>query len=104
MATAVILDNIKGKTESIFPIDYSIVEVRDLNVNTLILDDLKNKTERIFPIDYSLVEIKDLSVNTLITEVLPFRVKFTAIQIQAIGLGNTPGIGLQVIGYSNYIL
>jgi len=71
---------------------------------SVILDNLQNKTEKIFPIDYPLVQIKDFTRNTLITEVLPFRVKFSAIQIVAIGLGNTPGIPLQVIGYSNYIL
>ena len=70
----------------------------------VILDNIKGKTEKVFPIDYPLVEIKDMSINSVITEVLPFRVKFTAIQIQAIGLGNTPAIPLQVIGYSNYIL
>ena len=69
-----------------------------------LLDNLKGKTERIFPIDYVEVRIEDLTRKTVITEVLPFRVKFTAIQIQAIGLGNTPAIPLQVIGYSNYIL
>ena len=70
----------------------------------IILDDLKNKTERIFPIDYAIVTVEDFTRKSIITEVLPFRVKFTAIQIQAIGLGNTPAIPLQVIGYSNYIL
>ena len=70
----------------------------------VILDDLKNKTERIFTIDYALTQIDDFTRITVITEVLPFRVKFTAIQIVAIGLGNTPPIPLQVIGYSNYIL
>jgi len=70
----------------------------------LILDELNGKTKKIFPIDYPLIQVEDFTRNTLITEILPFRVKFTAIQIQAIGLGNTPGIGLQVIGYSNYIL
>jgi len=70
----------------------------------IILDDLKSKTERIFPVDYSLTQIDDFTRTTVITEVLPFRVKFTAIQIVAIGLGNTPAIPLQVIGYSNYIL
>jgi len=70
----------------------------------LILDELNGKTKQIFPIDYPLIQVEDFTRNTLITEVLPFRVKFSAIQIQAIGLGNTPGIGLQVIGYSNYIL
>jgi hypothetical protein len=70
----------------------------------LILDELNGKTKTIFPIDYPLIQVEDFTRNTLITDILPFRVKFSAIQIQAIGLGNTPGIGLQVIGYSNYIL
>jgi hypothetical protein len=69
-----------------------------------LLDNLKGKTERIFPIDYPEVQIEDFTHKVVITEVLPFRVKFSAIQIQAIGLGNTPAIPLQVIGYSNYIL
>ena len=70
----------------------------------LILDELKNKTERIFLVDYAQVKVENFTRKTVITEVLPFRVKFSAIQIQAIGLGNTPAIPLQVIGYSNYIL
>jgi hypothetical protein len=70
----------------------------------LILDELNNKTKQIFPIDYPLIQVEDFTRNTLVTGILPFRVKFTAIQIQAIGLGNTPAIPLQVIGYSNYIL
>ncbi len=70
----------------------------------VILDELNNKTKRIFSIDYPLIQVEDFTRNTLITEILPFRVKFSAIQIVAIGLGNTPGIPLQVIGYSNYIL
>jgi hypothetical protein len=70
----------------------------------LILDELNNKTKRIFPIDYPLTEVENFTRTVVISDVLPFRVKFTAIQIQAIGLGNTPAIPLQVIGYSNYIL
>jgi hypothetical protein len=70
----------------------------------VLLDTIKGKTESIFPIDYPEVRIEDFARKTIITEILPFRVKFTAIQIQAIGLGNTPAIPLQVIGYSNYIL
>jgi len=70
----------------------------------LILDELNNKTKQIFSIDYPLIQVEDFTRTTIISDVLPFRVRFTAIQIQAIGLGNTPGIGLQVIGYSNYIL
>ena len=40
----------------------------------------------------------------LINEVLPFRIRFTDIKIPGYGPNNVPGIGLQVIGYSNYIL
>jgi hypothetical protein len=71
---------------------------------SIIIDDLNNKTKLIETKDYSIVKIKDLTRNVRIEEILPFRVKFTAIQIVAIGLGNTPAIPLQVIGYSNYIL
>jgi hypothetical protein len=70
----------------------------------LILDKLNGKTKQICPIEYPLIQVEDFTRDTVITEILPFRVKFTAIQIVAIGLGNTPGIPLQVIGYSNYIL
>jgi hypothetical protein len=71
---------------------------------TKLLDNLKGKTERIFPIDYPEVQIENFTHKVVITEVLPFRVKFTAIQIEGLGIGNTPAIPLQVIGYSNYIL
>ena len=70
----------------------------------IILDELSNNTKRIFPIDYPVVQIENLERTVSISEVLPFRVRFTAIQVQAIGLGNTPAIPLQGIGYSNYIL
>jgi len=70
----------------------------------LILNELNGKTKQIFSIDYPLIQVEDFIRTVVISEVLPFRVKFSAIQIQAISLGNTPGIGLQVIGYSNYIL
>jgi hypothetical protein len=70
----------------------------------LILDELNGKTKKIFPIDYPLVRVEEVTRNVIVSDILPFRVRFTAIQIQAIGLGNTPAIPLQVIGYSNYIL
>jgi len=70
----------------------------------VILDELNGKTKKIFPIDYPLVRVEEVTRNVIVSDILPFRVRFTAIQIQAIGLGNTPAIPLQVIGYSNYIL
>ena len=69
----------------------------------LILDELNNKTKSIYPIDYSIIKIEDKNRQTIASDILPFRVRFIPIQIESL-IGNPPGIGLQVIGYSNYIL
>jgi hypothetical protein len=39
-----------------------------------------------------------------INEVLPFRIRFTDVRVPGYGPNNIPGIGLQIIEYSNYIL
>jgi hypothetical protein len=49
------------------------------------------------------VEIIEPSRGISIRSVLPFRIRFTAIEIPA-SIGNVPAIPLQIIGYSNYIL
>jgi hypothetical protein len=68
-----------------------------------IINDLNNSVKFIEPKNYSIVTIKDPQPSVKIEEILPFRVKFTAVQIQDIR-GMIPAIPLQVIGYSNYIL
>jgi hypothetical protein len=56
---------------------------------------------------------EDFSIKTSITSapgkvvinsVLPFRIRLTAIRIEAGGSSLIPPIPLQIIGYSNYIL
>lgn len=39
-----------------------------------------------------------------INQVLPFRIRFTDVRIPGYNQNNVPGIGLQIIEYSNYIL
>lgn len=39
-----------------------------------------------------------------INETIPFRVRFTNIMVPGYSSTNIPGIGIQVIGFSNYIL
>ena len=39
-----------------------------------------------------------------INEVLPFRIRFTEVRVPGYSPNNVPGIGLQIIEYSNYIL
>ena len=44
------------------------------------------------------------SKNVVINSTLPFRIRLTAIRIEAGGASSVPPIPLQIIGYSNYIL
>jgi len=39
-----------------------------------------------------------------INEVLPFRIRFIGARVPGYNQNNVPGIGLQIIQYSNYIL
>jgi hypothetical protein len=70
---------------------------------SIILDDINNTTRLIEQVNYPLVQIEENLRTVTINEILPFRVRFTAIQIEDLR-GNVPAIPLQVIGYSNYIL
>jgi hypothetical protein len=60
-------------------------------------------TKIIERVSFPKAEIVDLNRGIRINSVLPFRIRFTAIQIPS-GIGNVPAIPLQVIGFSNYIL
>jgi hypothetical protein len=46
----------------------------------------------------------DYPKTTTVTEILPFRLTITNIGIEGYRADNAPGIGVQVIGFSNYIL
>jgi hypothetical protein len=55
--------------------------------------------------DFSIkTSISAPSKNVAINSVLPFRIRLTAIRIEAGGATTVPPIPLQIIGYSNYIL
>lgn len=62
------------------------------------------KTVRIESEDFINTSFKTGKRMALIEQTLPFRIKFTAIQVPGYGPSNVPPIPLQIIGYSNYIL
>jgi hypothetical protein len=41
---------------------------------------------------------------SIINDTLPYRIRLTNIQIPGHDINNIPGIGIQIIGFSNYIL
>jgi hypothetical protein len=55
------------------------------------------------PISSGIVSVDYAKVVT-VTDILPFRLTITNIGIEGYRQDNPPGIGVQVIGFSNYIL
>jgi hypothetical protein len=60
-------------------------------------------TKVIERVSFSNTKITEPKSGVRINSVLPFRIRFTAIQIPS-SIGNIPAIPLQIIGFSNYIL
>ena len=60
-------------------------------------------TKVIERVSFPTAEITQTNRGVSIDSVLPFRIRFTAIQIPT-SMANIPAIPLQVIGFSNYIL
>lgn len=70
----------------------------------VILEKRQGILKKILLKKYPVATIKYRSKKVKINDIVPFRIKFTNIGIPGYGPNNIPGIGLQVIGYSNYIL
>lgn len=70
----------------------------------VIIDERKVNTRKLSSKLFPIFNIVRTRRTVLINETIPFRVKFTNIGIEGHGPNNVPGIGIQVIGYSNYIL
>jgi hypothetical protein len=70
----------------------------------VILPKEKQKTKRIKTSNFAFSKIFEKKRNVRIKGTLPFRVRFTTITVPGYNTNNIPGIGIQVIGYSNYIL
>lgn len=61
----------------------------------VIIDDYRNRVAIPETVSYPLSKIESI---------LPFRVRFSTITIEGPSSSNPPGIGLQVIGFSNWII
>lgn len=70
----------------------------------VIIDEPKVKTRRLASKNFSLFNIVSSKRTVVINQTVPFRVRFTSIGVEGYGPNNVPGIGIQVIGFSNYIL
>lgn len=70
---------------------------------TAVITNKSNLTRKVESKDYSRFKIVPSKRIVRINETLPFRVRLTNIIVPGYNQNNIPGIGLQIIGYSNYI-
>jgi hypothetical protein len=64
----------------------------------------KQKARKIETSNFAIAKILQGRRTVKINDVIPFRVRFTNVTVPGYNSNNIPGIGLQVIGYSNYII
>ena len=55
-------------------------------------------------IAYGIIKLTSKTRTVKVKQTLPFRVKFTTVQVPAYGRSSPAPIGIAIIGYSNYIL
>jgi hypothetical protein len=71
---------------------------------TAIIVDKTGTTRRVEEKLYPRFNIVPSKRTVRIEETLPFRIRLTNITVPGFSPSNIPGIGVQVIGFSNYIL
>lgn len=72
--------------------------------SAIISNKSKTKLRAINAVSYAIINVANQNRTIRINEDLPFRIKFTNIQVSGYTKTNPPGIGIAVIGFSNYIL
>ena len=74
----------------------TLKKVSNISPKSLIILDIKPKSSNIKTVNYS-KKVKP-------QDILPFKLKITNVGIDAVNPLSPPGIGVQVIGFSNYII
>jgi hypothetical protein len=72
--------------------------------SAVIIDDYRNRQTVPTAINHPITQIEYSAPMSVIESILPFRVRFTTIIIEGYSSSNPPGIGIQVIGFSNWII
>ena len=90
------LSNIKNFDSTLSNIAFGALIAATTIANPSTIVDLKPNISNLTKVDYAKVITP--------TSVLPFRLTLSNIGIEGYDPANPPGIGIQVIGFSNYIL
>jgi len=84
---------------------YGDVEITDATPTVVITKKQSSATiKAATAFSYGIISVTGPSPTVQISETIPYRIRFTNIGIPSYNANNIPGIGIQVIGYSNFIL
>ena len=72
--------------------------------SAVIIDDYRNRVTVPTAVNHPRTQISYAAPLTVINSILPFRIRFTTIGIEGYASSNPPGIGIQIIGFSNWII
>lgn len=70
----------------------------------VIIDDYSKRVAIPNAVNYPITQIEYSAPLTTVESILPFRVRFTTIIVEGYSSSNPPGIGIQIIGFSNWII
>lgn len=59
---------------------------------------------QIIPLEERYIKINDITSKVKIEDIVPFKVQFINVGVFGFSKDNPAGVGVAVIGYSNYIL
>ncbi len=70
----------------------------------VIIDDYSKRVAIPDAANYPITQIEYSAPLTRVESILPFRVRISTVMIEGFSSSNPPGIGVQIIGFSNYII
>jgi hypothetical protein len=103
MATAVIIDDYRNRTTTPEAVNYPVTKIKS-TVLDVTIKDYTTRTTIPSAVNYPITQIVYSAPVTITQSILPFRVRFTTVGIEGYSSNNPPGIGIQVIGFSNWII
>lgn len=83
--------------------EYSEIDINDDSFSLSLVNNVYS-TKNILNKSQKLKSIIDSSPLVTLEETIPFRIKITNVIVPGYSSTNVPGLGVQVIGFSNYIL
>lgn len=103
MARVAITSIAEPSTEQVRNTNYSVTDV-DFNQRTQIVKEISHNTRSVREKDFGILRLVFDDRQTKAETILPFRIRFSSVDLPGYGRENPPPIGIAIVGLNNYIL